>query len=147
MQDKTNPWYTNTSTIFLIPIIGFLTLILMRFQRGIIGLILGLTGGLLLFFWVREFKKTVKQELSPSNKNWDYEIQKTMNSFNLTATLTQPEPSLSVSLFKDKLQIKGQKFEETITVSKNMILDSHSYINNVLYVKLIKNQKLKKDDE
>ena len=119
----------------------------MRFQRGIIGLILGLTGGLLLFFWVREFKKTVKQELSPSNKNWDYEIQKTVNSFNLTATLTQPESSLSVSLFKDQLQIKGQKFEETITVSKNMILDSHSYINNVLYVKLIKNQKLKKDDE
>jgi len=121
-------------------IIG-LALVLVRLQRGLIGMILAILAAGLFAYWLTEFRKTVRKELQPAapRKDWEYEVMEGSNEVTVIAEVPGPSEKVKVNLLDRTLQIEGGKaFRRRVSVPMKVEISSFTYLNGVLQVRMKK---------
>ncbi len=129
-------------TVLGLILIGVMLMFLIRIQRGLLGFLLSTLAALLLFYWLREFKRTVKEELKRKTAvetDWVYDIVDHGKELLIVAEVPGPKEKVKVKLAHKTLKIfGGQGFKKTVKLSKDAEIKEAIYRNNVLQVKLIK---------
>lgn len=136
-----------TDTISLIVIIigliaiGIIAILLIRFQRGLLGFILTALAVALLIFWLKEIQKTIKEELAivkpPPETKWIYDIIDHGTEITIIAEVPGPENKVKVSLINHNLEILGgQGFRKLVKLSEEVEIMETIYRNGILQVKL-----------
>jgi len=124
-----------TYMIVALVIIG-IAAILLRFQRGLLGIILtALTAGL-AFYWVRELNKTLRKG---AWKDLLCELREEGDQLSLTAQVPGPESRVKVELVGRKLIVRGgMGFKKTVQLPFEAIIKDLRYVNGILNAKLEK---------
>ncbi len=141
MQRKGRQVEVQTSFILYI-IVAFVVIalagILLRFQQGLLGIILvALTAGL-AFYWVRELSKTVKKS------NWGNllcELHEEDGVISLVAQVPGPAESVKVEVMGKKLLLRGGLgFRRIVNLPFEAKLTDMRYVNGILSAKLIRRE-------
>ncbi len=123
-------------------IIGVILMLLVRVQRGLLGIILAALASGLLIYWLREVRGIVKQEFSSSGvtrskPEWNYDLMEMKDEVTLVADVPGPEEEIKVQLEGEKLEIRGgNNFFKTVKLPKILNILNTNYLNGVLEVKL-----------
>jgi len=123
-------------------VVGVIIVLLVRIQRGLLGIVIGGVAAALLVYWLREFRKMATKELFPRSlpkKEWTYELLEDSEEMTFVAEVPGPEENVSVKVHEHSLTIKGgNNFEKKVTLPTNSEAVQTSYVNGVLNVKLRK---------
>ncbi|MEM3063181.1 MAG: hypothetical protein QW303_06540, partial [Nitrososphaerota archaeon] len=89
--------------------IGIIAILLIRFQRGLLGFILTALAVTLLIFWLKEIQKTIKEELAQplSKTKWIYDVIDYGTEITIIAEVPGPENKVKVNLIDHDLEIFG----------------------------------------
>ena len=121
---------------------GIILIIILRLERGFLGLILGAASIALFVYWVREFKKIInddKQFPSLSNrKKWQYDIFENDNEITIVAEVPGPEKEILIDVINKTVKISNENFSEEIKLKKEVSIIEKSYLNGILNLKLKK---------
>ena len=122
---------------------GIIIIIILRLERGLLGLILGGASISLFVFWVREFKKMVnddKQFPSLTNyKKWQYDIFENDNEITIVTEVPGPEKEILINIINKTVKISnGKNFSEEIKLKKEVKMINKSYLNGILNIQLKK---------
>jgi|TARA_B100001750_G_C15489244_1_gene590208 HSP20 family molecular chaperone IbpA len=121
---------------------GIILIIILRLERGFLGLILGAASLALFVYWVREFKKIInddKQFPSLSNqKKWQYDIFENDNEITIVAEVPGPEKEILIDIINKTVKISNENFSEEIKLKKEVSIIEKSYLNGILNLKLKK---------
>lgn len=131
----------HTITILSLVVIGMIVTLLIRVQRGLLGFILATLAMALLVYWLKEFRKTVKDELlpamSPSKAEWVYDVVDHGSEMRVIAEVPGPESEVKASLVDHNLEILGgQGFRKLVKLLDEVEITEITYRNGVLQVKL-----------
>jgi HSP20 family molecular chaperone IbpA len=133
-----------------IVVIGLILMLIVRVQRGLLGLILSGLTIVLLVYWLREFKRTVKKELIPETPlkraEWTYELIEDEDGITILAEVPGPEDQVKVETVDGKLEIKSVNFQKVVKLLQDVSIISKSYVNGVLNVRLKKQKSLHKEN-
>ncbi len=116
--------------------------LLLRLERGLLGLIL--TGVLIVlgFYWFREIKKAMKSE--HIHRDYLLEVSEHGDWISLTAQVPGPEDAVSFEVLGKKLLLKGGKgFKKVIKLPYKVEILNSSYINGILHLELAKIEALR----
>jgi len=114
-------------------------------SQGYSGFILVSIASVLMVYWVRELKRTVKDEepyalsgeMEP--KDWVYDLMRNKNEMVFVAEVPGPEDQIDVRLTTGTLHVKsGQNFEKAIPLDLNeeMNISDFKYRNGILTIKI-----------
>ena len=136
-------WFNYIVILVSLIVVGIIVIFLARFQRGIIGVVLSIVSAVLLIYWVRELKKNVTttfgQQVSSAPKDPLVDIIKRADGLTIVLEVPGPEDKVKTRLKNDVLEIKGgQNFKKTIDLDLQASIESTTYVNGVLTVKLSK---------
>jgi HSP20 family molecular chaperone IbpA len=135
---------------FFIPLLGLLFLGIMyvliaRINQGYSGFILLSGAAVVLLYWVRELKRSVKEE-DPSvigreidTKDWVYDLITNKDEMVFVAEVPGPEEQIDVTLTGGSLHVKsGQNFDKTIPLDRaeQMNISDFRYRNGILTLKI-----------
>jgi HSP20 family molecular chaperone IbpA len=135
---------------FFIPLLGLLFLGIMyvliaRINQGYSGFILLSGAAVVLLYWVRELKRSVKEE-DPSviareidAKDWVYDLITNKDEMVFVAEVPGPEEQIDVTLTGGSLHVKsGQNFDKTIPLDRaeEMNISDFRYRNGILTLKI-----------
>jgi HSP20 family molecular chaperone IbpA len=144
------------TTIFSITVIGIVVALLVRLQRGFLGLILSGIAIVLLTFWLKELRAFLKNKSKifgsssiriswnkdessvqeRKDDSWSYDIFDDAGEKVLVARVPGPEERVKTRIKKNKLKIfGGQGFSKILIMPDNIKINSHSYKNGVLIVR------------
>lgn len=141
--DNYQEFVSTLVTIVGIALIAVLGLILVRIQRGLLGMILAILAAGLLAYWLTELRRTVKKELKPiiPRRGWQYEVMDGAEEVTFVAEVPGPAEQVKVNLTEEVLEIEGGKgFKQTVNVPSKVKISGYSYLNGVLQVKMKKLQ-------
>ncbi|MFQ6010952.1 MAG: Hsp20/alpha crystallin family protein [Nitrososphaerales archaeon] len=122
-------------------VIGVILMLLVRVQRGLLGIVLAALASGLLIYWLREVRTIVKKEFSgpvtKSKTEWEYDLLEMKDEVTLVADVPGPQEEIKVQLEGEKLEIRGgNNFFKTVTLPKILDILNTNYLNGVLEVKL-----------
>ena len=122
----------------MLMLLGFLLLsILLRVQRGLLGLILTAILVVLGFYWFKEIRKALEQ--SERTREYPLEISEEDDMISLTAQVPGPESEVSFEVKGNKLLLRGgMGFRRVIKLPYRVRVLSSSYINGILHIKLLR---------
>ena len=122
----------------MLMLLGFLLLsMLLRFQRGLLGLILTAILVVLGFYWFKEIRKALEQ--SGRTREYPLEISEEDDMISLTAQVPGPESEVSFKVNGNKLLLRGgMGFKRVVRLPYRVRVLSSSYINGILHIKLLK---------
>jgi HSP20 family molecular chaperone IbpA len=135
---------------FFIPLLGLLFLGIMyvliaRINQGYSGFLLLSGAAVVLLYWVRELKRSVKEE-DPSviarqidTKDWVYDLITNKDEMVFVAEVPGPEEQIDVTLTGGSLHVKsGQNFDKTIPLDRaeQMNISDFRYRNGILTLKI-----------
>jgi len=117
--------------------------LLIRLERGLLGLILSVIVVIIGFYWFKEIKKAIKS--GRPMKEYPLEISEEDDVISLTAQVPGPEDAVSFEVSGKKLLVRGgMGFKRVIKLPCRVRVLSSSYINGILHIKLVKEGVLKK---
>jgi HSP20 family molecular chaperone IbpA len=92
-----------------IAMLGVIVIVVTRFQRGLLALVLSALAGGLLIFWLFELKRIFKQNATPfDNKGrWTYDLISSSGEITFVAEVPGPDANVSVELKNGKLRVKS----------------------------------------
>ena len=129
---------SNIALGVILLMIGLLALaILLRLQRGLLGLIL--TGILIILgiYWFKEIKKVF--EGAKASKEYPLEVSEYDDVISLTAQVPGPENEVSFEILGNKILLRGgMGFRRAVKLPYKVKVLSSSYINGILHLRLIK---------
>lgn len=126
-------------SIISITVVALLIILLFKAKAGILGMVLGTIAVATLIYWLKEIKRIFKKEegYSPGEAEWFYDLIKEGEGLTLIAKVPGPAKEVNVRLVDDVLEIRGgRNFTRRVHVPKDLRLQSKSYTNGVLHVKL-----------
>lgn len=128
-------------------VVGILMVFIVRVQRGLVGVILAVAAALLLLYWMRELRKTVKEEWLPgapsSKAEWTYDLVDRGAEIAVIAEVPGPEDQIAVKIIDQTLEIKGgHNFYRQIKLPEDLEGAETTYHNGVLQVILKRKQRL-----
>jgi hypothetical protein len=130
---------------YIILIVGMLVIavvlaLLVRVQRGLLGIVLGAIAVGLLVYWVSELRKTVKKEFSvPSAVKWSPDIFHRDDKVIVLGVVPGPEKKVKAQFRDGILEVRGgQGFHEFVSLGKHLRIEEAKYVNRVLQVRLRK---------
>ena len=156
VKRKTEDLFSFLTTVFGIAVIGIVVTLLIRLQRGFLGLILSGIAVVLLTFWLKELRVFLKNKpriFRPSsiriswNKDassvqekkddsWSYDIFDDAGGKVLVGRVPGPEERIKVRSKKNRLQISGgQGFSKVLIMPDNIRINNFSFKNGVLLVR------------
>jgi uncharacterized membrane protein YraQ (UPF0718 family) len=128
---------------YIILIVGMLVIavvlaLLVRIQRGLLGIILAVVAVGLLVYWISELRKTVKKEFSvPSAIKWSPDILHQGDEIIVVGAVPGPEKKVKVEFRNGILEVRGgQRFREFVTLGEHLNVEETKYVNGVLQVRL-----------
>jgi hypothetical protein len=160
---KVEDIFSFLTIVFGIAIIGAVATLLVRLQRGFLGLILSGIAVVLLTFWLKELRVFLKNKpkifgsssiriswdkdassvQEKKDDTWSYDIFDDAGEKVLVARVPGPEERIKVRSKKDRLQISGgQGFSKVLIMPDNIKINSFSFKNGVLLVRF--NSEIKK---
>ena len=124
-------------------VIAVVLALLVRVQRGLLGILLGAIAVGLLVYWVSELRKTVKKEFSipvaPSTMKWSPDIFYHGDEIIVVGRVPGPEEKVKVKFRDGILEVRGgQNFHESVTLQGHFRVEEVNYLNCVLQVRLTK---------
>ena len=136
-------WISFVSIIVALIFAGIVIILLAKFQRGMIGIVLAIAASLLLLYWVKEFRRTVRNSLGisspPSKKELMFDIINESTSITVVAEVPGPEDNVKVDVNGLTLNITGgMNFKKSLKMETRTEINSVTYVNGVLTVKLKK---------
>ena len=122
----------------MLMLLGFLLLsMLLRVQRGLLGLILTAILVVLGFYWFKEIRKVLEQ--SERTREYPLEISEEDDMISLTAQVPGPESEVSFEVKGNKLLLRGgMGFRRVVRLPYRVRVLSSSYINGILHIKLLR---------
>jgi len=115
--------------------------LMLRLGRGILGLILIGIIVLLGLYWFKEVRKALKT-YRPKIE-YPLELVEDGDLLILTAQVPGPEEEVSVKILGRKLLIRGGRgFKKTVKLPYPVRILKRSYINGILHLQFIKEQKV-----
>ena len=115
--------------------------LMLRLGRGILGLILIGIIVLLGLYWFKEVRKALKT-YRPKIE-YPLELVENGDLLILTAQVPGPEEEVSVKILGRKLLIRGGRgFKKTVKLPYPVKILKRSYINGILHLQFIKEQKV-----
>lgn len=150
MARYTKKYSADRSMEFFIPLLGLLFLGIMyvliaRINQGYSGFLLLSGAAVVLLYWVRELKRSVKEE-DPSviareidTKDWVYDLITNKDEMVFVAEVPGPEEQIDVTLTGGSLHVKsGQNFDKTIPLDRaeEMNISDLRYRNGILTLKI-----------
>jgi HSP20 family molecular chaperone IbpA len=120
-------------------------ILIAHMSQGYSGFILVSIASVLMIYWVRELKRTVKDEESYSlngemePKDWVYDLMRNKNEMVFVAEVPGPEDQIDVKLTIGTLHVKsGQNFQKSIPLDLNeeMNISDLKYRNGILTIKI-----------
>ena len=122
----------------MLMLLGFLLLsMLLRVQRGLLGLILAAILVVLGFYWFKEIRKVLEQ--SERAREYPLEISEEDDMISLTAQVPGPESEVSFEVKGNKLLLRGgMGFRRVVRLPYRVRVLSSSYINGILHIKLLR---------
>ena len=128
---------------FIVLVVGMLVMtvvlvLLVRVQRGLLGIVLGAIAVGLLVYWISELRKTVKKEFSiPSAMKWSPDIFHRDDEIIVVGVVPGPEKKVKVEFRNGILEVRGgQRFHEFVTLGEHLKVEETKYVNRVLQVRL-----------
>ena len=131
----------NILSIISIAVVALLLILLFKVKGGILGVVLGTIAVATLIYWLKEIKKIFREEKAyPTGEaEWFYDLINEGEGVTLIAKVPGPAEEVKVKLRKGVLEIRGGgNFVRRVQVPKEVQLQSKSYINGVLHVRLQK---------
>ena len=124
--------------LIVLMLLGFLLLsMLLRFQRGLLGLILTAILVILGFYWFKEIWKALEQ--GGRTREYPLEISEEDDMISLTAQVPGPESEVSFEVKGNKLLLRGgMGFRRVVRLPYRVRVLSSSYINGILHIKLLR---------
>lgn len=124
-------------------VIGVVLVLLIRVQRGLLGIVLAAIAVGLVVYWMNELRKTVKQEFpipaTPSTTKWSPDIFYRGDEIIVVGRVPGPEEKVRVKFRNGTLEVRGgQNFHESVTLQEHLRVEEVNYTNCVLQVRLIK---------
>lgn len=130
---------------YIILVVGMLVIavvlaLLVRVQRGLLGIVLAAVAVGLLVYWIGELRKTVKKEFyAPSVVKWNPDILYEGDEIIVVGVVPGPENKVKAEFSNGILEVRGgQRFREFVRLGKNLRIEETKYVNRVLQVKLRK---------
>lgn len=137
---------------FFIPLlsllfIGGMYILITRIDQGYSGFILLSAASVFMIYWVREVKRTARDENSKpllsvvDTKHWVYDLIKNKNEMIFVAEVPGPEEQIDVRLTIGTLHVKsGQNFAKVIPLdlTEEMNISDFKYRNGILTIKINK---------
>ena len=115
--------------------------LMLRLGRGILGLILIGIIVLLGLYWFKEVRKALKT-YRPKIE-YPLELVEDGDLLILTAQVPGPEEEVSVKILGRKLLIRGGRgFKKTVKLPYPVRILKRSYVNGILHLQFIKEQKV-----
>jgi len=125
-----------------IVMLGAIVVIVTRFQRGLLALVLSALAAGLLIFWLLELKRTFKQSTNPfdnQGRKWTYDLISSSDEITFVAEVPGPDTNVSVELNKGKLRVKSSgDFAKEIELADPVELVGSTCVNGILNVRLRK---------
>jgi len=124
--------------------------LLIRVQRGLLGIVLGAIAVVLLAYWVRELRKIVKKEFSLPNAQtkWAPDLLDRGDEIVLVGIVPGPESRVNAEFRDGVLEIHGgQGFHEFVALRQALRIREIKYANRVLQVRLTKKSVLSVREE
>ena len=125
-----------------IVLIAVVLSLLVRFQRGLLGIVLGGLATVLASYWILELRRTLKRELKIRNfeaKEWSPDIIDDTDEILIVGKVPGPEEKIKVILHENLLEVKGGlNFSELIRLPSRAVSFNTAYNNGVLEVRLKK---------
>lgn len=134
---------------FFIPLLcllllGVMYILVTRINQGYSGFLLVSAASVLMIYWVKELKRTVKDDSKPlpsdvDTKAWVYDLIKNKNEMVFVAEVPGPEEQIDVRLTIGTLHVKsGQKFAKSIPLEQTgeMNISDFKYRNGILTIKI-----------
>lgn len=130
--------------ILAVVVAGLIILLFARVQRGLLGIVLSALAILLLFYWLREFRKISKfggNQLKAGKDDWLYEIMEDEEIITVIAQVPGPSEEVKARQLGNSLYIEaGRGFRKVLQIPKKSVLYDYAYSNGVLNVKLRKQE-------
>ncbi|MCJ7760613.1 hypothetical protein MUP59_05665 [Candidatus Bathyarchaeota archaeon] len=145
-KKRRDPELTDTANILTIlvgvVVIAIILALLVRLQRGLLGIILGSLAAILALYWIMELRKTLKRELRIKpfeTKGWSPDIIEDRNEILIVGKVPGPEDKINIQLRENFLEVKGGlDFREVIKLPARAVSFNVAYNNGILEVRLRK---------
>jgi hypothetical protein len=145
-KKRRDPELTDTANILTIlvgvVVIAIILALLVRLQRGLLGIILGSLAAILAIYWIMELRKTLKRELRIKpfeTKGWSPDIMEDRNEILIVGKVPGPEDKIDIQLRENFLEVKGGlDFREVIKLPARAVSFNAAYNNGILEVRLRK---------
>jgi uncharacterized membrane protein YraQ (UPF0718 family) len=134
---------TDIMTVLIgVVVIAVILALLVRLQRGLLGVVLGSLATALAAYWILEMRRTLKKEmrLRPFEaRGWSPDIIEDPNEILVVGKVPGPIEKIRVLLREDLLEVKGGlEFSEVIRLPARAVSFNTAYNNGVLEVRLKK---------
>lgn len=125
-----------------IVVVGVVLMVILRVQRGLIGLILGGAAVVLLAYWLREVRRMIRTErphLPAKPAGWSYDMIEQGEELVIVAEVPGPGDQVKIDLIGQKLDVKGGNgFRKEIILPKVAEVVQMTYNNGILNLRLKK---------
>ena len=133
----------NIITIFIgLIVVGVILTLLVRFQRGLLGIVLGGLAVALVIYWILEIRKTMKTEFKVKeieSGEWAPDIIENNDEIVIVGKVPGPREKIKVLLQENFLEVKGGLgFRKVVKLPSKIVSFNTSYTNGVLEVRLKK---------
>ena len=127
--------------------LGVTYILITHISQGYSGFILVSIASVLMIYWVRQLRRTIKDEESYAlsgeleQKDWVYDLMRNKNEMVFVAEVPGPEEQIDVRLTVGTLHVKsGQNFDKSIPLDLNeeMNISDLKYRNGILTIKIIR---------
>ncbi|MGQ9639741.1 MAG: Hsp20/alpha crystallin family protein [Candidatus Bathyarchaeia archaeon] len=123
---------------------SILLAILVRIQRGLLGIVLGCLAVALAAYWILELRRALRGDLKirlQDTKGWNSDIIEDANEILVVGNVPGPEDKIEIRLHDDLLEVKGGRgFHELVRLPSKVVGFTRAYNNGVLEVRLKKAQ-------
>jgi hypothetical protein len=133
-----------------IVVIGIILMLIIRIQRGLLGVILAGVATFLLVYWLREIRRTMRDEWIPLYKPkpsaWTYDLLKRGSEVTFVAEVPGPESEVRTRLTGNILEVMGgQNFYKQIRLPSEAEETKATYHNGVIEVRMKSKQSSEKN--
>jgi hypothetical protein len=133
----------NIITVFIgLIVVGVILTLLVRFQRGLLGIVLGGLAATLVIYWIVEIRKTLKTEFKVreiESGEWIPDIIEDKDEIVIVGKVPGPREKIKVLLEENSLEVKGGLgFRKVVKLPSKIVSFNTSYTNGVLEVRLKK---------